>query len=116
LGRNGLSGRSNLSINWQPLGVTDGTRRSQIAAQRCGQFFGQREIVFALDAATDRDDDVRLTEIDSLLGLLERRLGFHASLTHLDGFFLYPRAASLHRLITAKRARLKSGERWWLAL
>src|SRR5437764_404319 len=105
LRRHGLSGRSNLSINRQPLSVADGTRRRQIAAERCGKFFGQGKIVFALDATTDRNNDVGLTKIDSLLRFLERRLGFHASFTYVNGFFLYRcRGASLSCLVTTKRA------------
>src|SRR5205823_13983166 len=67
LRRHGLTRRSNLSIDWQPLRIANGTRRGQIAAQRFGKFFRQPEIIFAFDTTTDRDNDVGLTEIDSLL-------------------------------------------------
>src|SRR5438105_8933387 len=112
LRRHGLTRRSNLSIDRQPLSIADGTRRSQIAAQRFGKFFRQREIVFAFDTTADRDNDVGLTEIDSLLCFLERRLGFHAHFADLYRHRLDLRTTPLHSLVTAKRARLKSDEGW----
>src|SRR6185437_6035377 len=110
LGRDGLSRRSNLTINRQPLGVANRPGRSEISTERFRKLLRQHEIVFTLDPAPNRDDHFSLCEIDSLLRFLERRLGFHSHLADLDSHILDRRSTTFRSLIAAISSRLESRE------
>src|SRR5581483_2182051 len=96
--------------------VTDWTRRGEITAQNFGELFGEREVVFALDAAADGDDDISLAQIDGLFRFLERSLGCHSHIADFYWHRFQRSATSLRSLIAAKRTRLKCDEGWRLTI
>src|ERR1700686_1611220 len=108
LGGNRLSRRSDLTIDREPLSVADWTRCSQLTAERFGQLCRQSDVVLVFDAPAHGNDYVGFTEIDRLLYLLERRFRLHANFTNIDLQRFDTCTASLHRLIRAEGARLKS--------
>ena len=64
LGLDGFSGRADLAGFLQPLGVDHGSRAAHRPAQGVGQFLGDGDIVFFLDAAADGNQNVVLGDID----------------------------------------------------
>src|SRR6266699_3601151 len=94
-------------IDRQPLGVADWPRCCQIGAQSFGQSFGERNIVFALYAAANGHNNLRLTEIDPGLNFLKWRLRFHANFADVHRNLFYRGADSLRGLLRTKGTGLK---------
>src|SRR5215212_3560817 len=107
LGRNCLTWRSDLAVNWEPLGVANGTRSSKISSQHLCQLLSQHEIVFALDTAPDRDNYLCLREINSLFRFLERRLGNHTHFANFNRYVLNRSTAAFCSLIGPVSSGLK---------
>jgi len=62
--RHDLPRLSHLSGLGEPAVVDDGPRRRQRRVQRVGEFLDQFEVLLLLDAAPDRDDELRLADVD----------------------------------------------------
>src|SRR5262249_31547812 len=71
LRRYGLAGASNLSVHRKPRVVADRTRGGDVGFERRRELLDDGDVLLALDAAPDRYDDLRLSEIDRLFGLAE---------------------------------------------
>src|SRR5579864_3682360 len=74
LWRNCLSRRSDLAIHGEPTGITNWTRRGEVAAERVGQLLGDLDVFLLLDSAAHGHDDLRLRQVDRLLGFFENFL------------------------------------------
>src|SRR5438094_8383554 len=111
-----LTGRANLTIDRQPLCIADRSRCREIATENFSQFLCESQVVFTLNSATDGDNDIGFAEVDGLFDFLKRRFRFHTDFTDLNWHRFDRRAASLHRLIAAKSARLKSNKHGRLAI
>src|SRR4029077_6784333 len=110
LGRDCLARRSDLTVDGQPLGVTDRTRRSEIATEHLRQFFCQRQIVFTLNAAAHGNDDICFTQVYSLFHFLEWRFRSHTNLTYFNWHVLYRGPTSLLGLIRPEGPGLKGSK------
>src|SRR4029078_1134441 len=82
--RAGLPGPADLAIHRQPAGVADRTRRGQLRAHRLRELPRELQVLLPLDPAPDRDDALRLREIDGCLRLLERCLGLLPDRCRID--------------------------------
>src|SRR5262249_22969230 len=99
-----------LAVNRQPFGVADRTRCSEISPKDLRQLLRQREIVLALDATTDRNNDLGFREIDSLLCFLKRSLRHHSHVANLNRNVLNGGAATLCSLVRPVSSSLKARE------
>src|SRR2546428_729326 len=105
--RHSLTGRADLTIERQPLCIADRTRCCEVAAENFSQLLRESQVVFALNTATDCDNDISFAKVDGLLYFLERGLRFHTDFTDFNLHRFNRRAASLHRLIVAKGSGLE---------
>src|SRR6266536_374664 len=103
-GSDSLARRPDLPIDWQPLSVAYRARGSQISAKRFSQFLGERDVVFALNAAADSDNYICLAEIDRLFNFLKRRFRLHADLANFNLHRFDRSTAALHCLVAPERA------------
>src|SRR5271165_2910733 len=110
---NRLTGRSYLTIHGQPSRIANGPRCRNLPAQRSSELLRQLDVLLFLNAPANRNDDLRLRQIDGLLGFLERCFGLVANDTVCDGHVNRldrGRGAALFHFVAAVRARLKRGE------
>src|SRR5262249_48616307 len=114
-GRDGLSRASDLPVHWKPLVITDWPRRRNLRAHSRGQLLNHLDVLLALDAAANCNDQRRLTEINCLFGLLELWLGlspdFHVNQIDLKRRHLRGRFGGLC-LVRAIRTGLKRNQNW----
>jgi hypothetical protein len=82
-----------LALHGQPAESQIGREGRKLRAERLGQLSSDRDVLFRLDAASDRDDPFGLREVNGLLGLAEGRFWFLAD----------------RRRINARRERLYRG-------
>ena len=113
LGRHGLARAANLAVHRQPACVADGPRSREFATDRIGELFGEFNIFLFLYPPANRDDDLRLRQVNCLLGFLEPIFRLGANRGRIDaGIYGFKRSGrgAVFNLIAAKRAVLQGNE------